>query len=366
MTDRAKNIVWKLAKAAIGLAIFAWVVYKGRVSFGRISEADPWLVAGGFAALLVIPVAGWFRWWLVVRAQAIPLSLYEAFRLQMIGVLFNNFLLGSVGGDALKVYYLATGAGAAKKPAAVMTVGLDRLYGVVALFLLIGSQIPFAWDVMTSGGEIALFVGIAGGLYIVGFLGAGILLIPGLRARRRRRFERWSRGDGFGAKVARAVDHGDEAVQEIARKPITSLVCIGISLAAHVATVAAFFLFGRALGDDSVSFGNCIVLAPLALAFTGLPIMPLGGLGAGEYFASQVFGVVGSELWLGGTVLFLWRMALLVPAPLGFVYFVLHRKEFAPPADEADEADKADEADEGAGGAEGPGGGKTEGGARSE
>ena len=63
MTDRAKNIVWKLAKAALGVAVFAWVVYKGHVSFGRISKADPWLVAGGFATLLLIPLAGWVRWW---------------------------------------------------------------------------------------------------------------------------------------------------------------------------------------------------------------------------------------------------------------------------------------------------------------
>jgi len=333
MTDRARNIVWKLAKAALGLAIFAWVVYKGRVSFERISDADPWLIAGGFAALLVVPVAGWLRWWLVVRAQAIPLGLCDAFRLQMIGVFFNAFLLGSVGGDAAKVYYLVTGAGAEKKPAAVMTVGLDRLYGVVALFLLMGSQIPFAWDVMTSGGQIALFVGIAAGLYILGIVGAAILLIPRLRARRRERFARWSAGDGFGAKVARAVDHGDEAVQEIVRKPLTSLICVVISLIAHLATVIAFYLFGRALGADSVSFSKYIVLAPLALAVTGLPILPLGGLGAGEFFASEVFGVVGSEMWVGGTVLFLWRIALLVPWPLGFFYFVMHRKELAPQAD---------------------------------
>ena len=333
MTDRAKNIVWKLAKAAVGLAVFAWVVYKGRVSFGRISDADPWLIAGGFAALLLVPIAGWLRWWSVVRAQGIPLSLYGAFRLQMIGVIFNAFLLGSIGGDAMKAYYLASGPGSDKKAASIMSIGLDRMYGVVALFLLIGSQIPFAWAILTAKREIAVFVGIAAGIYVFALVAAAILMIPRLRARRRLRFEIWMAGTGWRAKVARVIDPADEAIQEVRRRPLMSLYCTAISLVAHLATVAAFFLFGRALGTASVPFSNYIVLAPLALAATGLPLLPLGGLGVGEWVASVVFGVAAEVgKWFGGTVLFLWRIGLLVPGPLGVLYFVMHRKELAPSA----------------------------------
>ncbi|MHC5056299.1 MAG: lysylphosphatidylglycerol synthase transmembrane domain-containing protein [Planctomycetota bacterium] len=339
MTDRVKSILWKLAKASLGLAVFGYVVYSGRVSFGRISEAlraGPWLVVGGFAVLLLVPVAGTVRWWAVVRMQGIRLSFYAAFRLQMIGILFNAFLFGSIGGDAMKAYYLAAGPGSDKKAASIMSIGLDRMYGVVALFLLIGSQIPFAWAVLTAKKEIAAFVGVAAVIYVLGLVAAIVLMIPRLRARRRRRFERWMAGKGWRAKIARALDPADEAIQEVRRHPLMSLYCTAISFVGHLATVVAFFLFGRALGTTTVPFSNYIVLAPLALAATGLPFLPLGGLGVGEWVASVVFGVAAKAgKWFGGTVLFLWRIALLVPGPLGMLYFVMHRKEFTRPANGA-------------------------------
>jgi hypothetical protein len=343
MTDRAKSVLWKLAKASLGLAVFAWVVHSGRVSFEHITKDDLWLMVGGFSVLLLLPVVGWIRWWAVVRAQGISLGLFEAFKLQLIGIFFNAFLLGSVGGDALKVYYLAKGAGSEKKAAAVMTVGLDRFYGVVALFILMGSQIPFAWGVIASGGKIATILAVVAGIYLLGFVGVGVLLIPRLRERRRRRFARWSAGDGFKAKLGRALDHADEALQETVRKPRTTLFCVAVSFVGHMSTIVAFYLFGRALGSDDVGFTKYIVLAPLALAVTGLPILPLGGLGAGEWFASAVFVAVANVgKAFGGTVMFLWRMALLVPWPLGFLFFVIHRKEFARPEGESADAASAD------------------------
>ncbi len=343
MTDRAKSILWKLAKASLGLAVFAWVVYSGRVSFEHISRDDLWLIAGGFAVLLLLPVVGWIRWWAVVRAQGIPLGLFEAFKLQLIGVFFNAFLLGSVGGDALKVYYLAKGAGSEKKAAAVMTVGLDRFYGVLALFILMGSQIPFAWGVIASGGKIATLLGVVVGIYLLGFVAVGLLLIPRLRKRRCRRFTRWTATGGFKAKLAHALDRADEAMQATVRKPRTTLFCVGVSFVGHMSTIVAFYLFGRALGSGNVGFTKYIVLAPLALAVTGLPILPMGGLGAGEFFASAVFVAVANVgKAFGGTVLFLWRMALLVPWPLGFLFFVMHRKEFARPEGESADAASAD------------------------
>ncbi|MHC4251383.1 MAG: lysylphosphatidylglycerol synthase transmembrane domain-containing protein [Planctomycetota bacterium] len=361
MTDRAKNILWKLAKASLGLAVFGYVVYSGRVSFGRISgafQAAPWFVVGGFAVLLLVPIAGTLRWWSVVRMQGIRLSFYAAFRLQMIGILFNAFLFGSIGGDAMKAYYLAAGPGSDKKAASIMSIGLDRMYGVVALFLLIGSQIPFAWAVLTAKKEIAVFVGIAAGIYILALVAAAILMIPRLRARRRRRFEGWMAGTGWRAKVAKALDPADEAIQEVRRRPLMSLYCTAISFVGHLATIVAFFLFGKALGTASVPFSNYIVLAPLALAATGLPFLPLGGLGVGEWVASVVFGVAAKVgKWFGGTVLFLWRIALLVPGPLGIFYFVMHRKEFTRPADGVCD---------GTSGADGPSGELAAGGAQAE
>ena len=161
-------------------------------------------------------------------------------------------------------------------------------------------------------------------------------MVPRLRERRRRRFERWRAGAGLRAKLARALDPADEAIQEVRRRPLMSAGCVAISIIGHLATIVAFFLFGRALDTTSIPFTSYVVLAPLALAATGLPLLPLGGLGVGEWVASVVFGIATEAgKWFGGTVLFLWRIGLFLPGPLGFVYFVVHREEIRKARDAA-------------------------------
>ena len=42
------------------------------------------------------------RWYVLVRAESLPFTLGNAFRLGLIGLFFNSFLPGSVGGDLVK------------------------------------------------------------------------------------------------------------------------------------------------------------------------------------------------------------------------------------------------------------------------
>src|SRR5438105_8870033 len=51
------------------------------------------LVIGGMAIFITL-----IRWWVLVRAQDIPLTLSDGIRLGSVGIFFNTFLPGSVGG----------------------------------------------------------------------------------------------------------------------------------------------------------------------------------------------------------------------------------------------------------------------------
>src|SRR5262249_30701297 len=43
-----------------------------------------------------------FRWYLLVRALDLPLTIRDALRYGFIGIFFNTFLPGAVGGDIIK------------------------------------------------------------------------------------------------------------------------------------------------------------------------------------------------------------------------------------------------------------------------
>jgi glycosyltransferase 2 family protein len=87
-------------------------------------------VIAGFALLLTF-----LRWQLLVKAQGLEFSRYDAIRLGLVGYFFNTFLPGAVGGDVLKAIGIAREQ--SRRTVAVATVLIDRLIGLWALILLV-------------------------------------------------------------------------------------------------------------------------------------------------------------------------------------------------------------------------------------
>lgn len=330
MKQTPRRILVTLLKLAVGAGVITYVIWSRRVDFGELGEAfrrDIGLIVAAFAVLLAVPLVGLIRWLVIVRLHGIRLGVYEAFRIHMIGVFFNAFLLGTMGGDLLKAYYVATGAGSRKKAASVTTIFLDRILGALAFLVVAGCGLLLSWRTLPWNPRFKMVLAAVGAI-AAGWLTATVLLfLPWLRERRRRWLERFTGRETLGGKVARALNDMDEAMQEALRHPRASLFCIAISLAGHLANAVAFNLFGVALGMRGVPFTHYVALGPIALLGAALPL-PGGALGAAELFASIVFHS-GAEAakWVGGTIVILWRIGLFVPGPLGFVYFVFHRKE---------------------------------------
>lgn len=345
MKQGSRRVLVALIKCAVGAGVVAYVIWSGRVDFGELGEAFKhdirWIIAG-FAVLLTIPLMGLVRWIVIVRMQGIQIGVYEALRIHLIGVFFNAFLFGSLGGDVLKAYYVATGAGSRKKAASVITIFLDRILGALGFVVLAGLGVLVAWKGLVRYPQFKLILAVVGAI-AAGWLSVLIvLLIPRLRARRKRKLERFTDRQTLGGKIARALNDADEAVQEARRHPWASLFCIGISVGTHFANAVAFCFFAMALGltgPRAVPFTHYVALAPIALLGPVVPT-PGGGLGVGELFASIVFRP-GAEAakWVGGTIVILWRIGNFILGPVGFVYFVFHREEVRRAREAAQEED---------------------------
>jgi uncharacterized protein (TIRG00374 family) len=131
--SKAKARLWLLFRlVAVGLILW-WVIEKngrGRIVESLLSANPAWvgLAAGVFFLSILL---GAYQWYLLLRFQGIDYGYYAGFRTYYAGMFLNNFLPGTVGGDALRVYQVhKTVEGLGKAVAATF---LDRLMGFFAL-----------------------------------------------------------------------------------------------------------------------------------------------------------------------------------------------------------------------------------------
>src|SRR5262249_30025667 len=135
----------------------------------------------GFAVLAFLLIASsilltFYRWYLLVRAQDIPFRLRDAMRYGFIGVISSFVAPGSVGGDLFKAVLLAHDH-PQRKTVSAATLLLDRIVGVLALFLvgaaatLLPREIPD--NPQLNLATALLWIGTLGGL-----AGLALMLFP--------------------------------------------------------------------------------------------------------------------------------------------------------------------------------------------
>lgn len=125
---------WTWIRLLLVAALLYWVVERNGRSriVATLLDADPtWTVTAALCFILSI-VAGAYQWNLLLRLQGINYGFASCFRSYYSGLFLNNFLPGTVGGDALRVWdvHRKEASGIGKAAAATL---LDRLLGFSAL-----------------------------------------------------------------------------------------------------------------------------------------------------------------------------------------------------------------------------------------
>jgi glycosyltransferase 2 family protein len=149
------SLAKSILKYALGLALLAYVIVRNWAPAGAgpgLAEAfrrPVRLLAVLLAALFLAATAliTFVRWYLLVRAQKVPITLGGAVRLGLVGDFFNSLLLSSVGGDLVKA--VAVARTQRRRTAANATILLDRaigLWGLVWLVALLGGGFWLADD----------------------------------------------------------------------------------------------------------------------------------------------------------------------------------------------------------------------------
>jgi uncharacterized membrane protein YbhN (UPF0104 family) len=277
-----RSLAGNLIRIGAGFALLVLLYYWHVIDLGALNilVARPDILALALAASLAnIPLEA-LRWHILLRAQGIDLRLWRTIRVLAISVFFANFLPGAAGGDLIRGVYVYR-ASPGRRAAAMLSILIDRLIGLVA-FVLLGlaamltrsiGRGPLEFSVLALS---ALFIA----LLVLAFL-YGHVMAQALQRLLR----------GRSAQLAQVVDDTGAALRQYAQDwrstglaMLLSIVIVGFAVGPIVLIAEAMPFAGpdfagpNFMGPSAADYG---IAGLYALIANSLPVTP-GGLGVGE------------------------------------------------------------------------------------
>lgn len=307
-----RKLAGNLLKYGLAIGLLAVVVYRQwdppggrglshlwheRILTGQLN----WLAfAGAWACLAGASAITIFRWGLLIRALEIPLQWGEVWKLGWVGILFNNLLPGSVGGDLVKAT-LAAKPFPGKRTFAVASVFFDRVMALFGLFVMSGAT----WAILSATGviqeaespvlnRVARLVAFSALAMLLVWWGLG--LVPAQASERMvKRASGRSRILGVLAELVRAVVW-------YRHRPMAVLQAMVVTTCGQILFVLSFYLVaygieGNGTAEDGASLPGVawhFLLVPLGMVLMAVPLFP-GGLGIGEWGYGALYALVVGE-----------------------------------------------------------------------
>lgn len=269
-------------------ALLLWWIFRNPEKNREMADAvfaAEWLwLLPGIASVGVACLVQTQRWRLLLAAQEIHMGWWRTFRVYMVGMFFNLFLLGATGGDVVKIYY-AMRETLAKKGAAMLSVLVDRMMGLLGLMVVTAVVVTLRWEslnahAITQGllGTLALVMGGMGGMVVFGFL------ID--RFQWANRLPQWLPLRG---KILEFTN----AFSVYARDGKTLAATLGLSICAHIFNFLAFYCAALGFGVFRGLTGliDIASIMPVVMTITALPIS-LAGVGVREALFQQMLAVL--------------------------------------------------------------------------
>ncbi|MHC4122976.1 MAG: lysylphosphatidylglycerol synthase transmembrane domain-containing protein [Planctomycetota bacterium] len=235
-----------------------------------------------------------FRWWLLLRTHEIFIDYKAALWLHYLGLFYNNFMPGSLGGDLIRAWYVTRHTESEKKMTAALSVFIDRLNGLFGM-LIIGSVSYFCF----LHGKVDLTISASGrqksimdSMLEYRFLVIGIVLIlvlalsilfslqPGRKILRKL----WNYVRVHGRM---AFEKLKESLTIYCKNPLAIVAAVSLTLLVQMLVITSFWILGLNLGIEA-SAKYYFVIFPTTWLIGSIPIS-VGGLGVFEGLIVELF-----------------------------------------------------------------------------
>lgn len=314
---------WSWAKWLVAAALLAFVFWRHRVGLSQIVQQPVhWP-----SALIAFALCGgailltFLRWFVLVNALGFEFTIRDALRLGFIGYLFNFVGPGSVGGDLVKAALLAKEQ-PGRRTTAVATVLLDRILGMLALFLIGACAAWPQWAEISQRTELQAVVGLLVVGSAAGLVGLALMLIPAVT--RSPAWQRLARLPIVGHMIAELV----EGVRLYQSQRRVLFVALGISLVGHFGTITSFYFSAKAISGVSTlpGYAQHLFFIPAAELAGIVPLTP-GGVGLLEEAVEWLYRLNNADAGTGLLTCLAYRAVTLAIALIGAGYYLMSRRE---------------------------------------
>jgi hypothetical protein len=287
-TSKRRSALSKVVNGALVLLAFGLlglVIWRNREEIEKVLSRplDLRLFALALAIYLTGAILTFIRWFFLVRVIEPDFKLSATLVLGSIGLVFNLVIPGGVGGDLIKATYLVRMR--IKRTQAIASMVIDRILGLLALFILAAIAGAIAWR--TAPSEVRMLAVLAWLAVASGFL---VLLAIFTQALSRL----FPNAGNSRSKLGLIVAELREMSTTYRSRLDVVWGCLALAVFIHGLNVIAFFLVGKMLypyPEMTTTLGEHFLMVPLILFTLAVPI-PFGALGFTELVGGQLMKLV--------------------------------------------------------------------------
>ncbi len=317
---KKRSHIWTWVKWTIALGLLALLIHSNRgdlSQFGGLKK-DWNLIGVAFALCLFATLLTFLRWFLLVLVLDFPFRIRDAIRLGFMGQLFIYAGPGLMGADIFKAFFLAKD-NPGRRGIAASTVFLDRLLGMLSLFIL-GALASISAPASGTGIDMPLRWLLWAGR-ISGVIGVTVLLQPFVT--RNRLIQKLGTLPTIG-RVMMGILNGVGLYQN---RPRVIVLAILIGIVSHACNFTGMYFCAQALGlkNTAPSLISHLFLMPAA-AFTALLPVP-GGIGPQEFVIKELYSIRDETSPAGLWVAIAFRIVNLAISAIGLAYYLPMRRQ---------------------------------------
>jgi uncharacterized protein (TIRG00374 family) len=201
----------------------------------------------------------------------------------MVGLFFNMFLPGLVGGDVMRLYFVFKQT-RGRRTRATFSVAMDRLFGLLSIVFLAALSLSWRFDWLKSSRATLHITELALGLLAGGFLFVMFLFCAA--------------GFGWLNKLPKRLPFRETLIESgnalnlYAKHRAVMLIAFIITIVSHLAYYLSFYCAAQSLHTAAArtpSLADMLTIMPLVNTVTAVPIS-FGGVGVRETLFQELLG----------------------------------------------------------------------------
>lgn len=169
--DKVKSYLQLLTRFTVSAGLMVWLVtmINWDEAFRTMKEGCPFYFILAFLAIQITVATSIWKWKMLIESSEKklrndPVSKTFLGKLYYIGLFFNNFMPGSVGGDVVRIYYLGKTTSVATAAASVLFERITAGFALIGIVLISALFMDQSRPYLIS---LLILIGIVIGLYFI-------------------------------------------------------------------------------------------------------------------------------------------------------------------------------------------------------